>query len=1023
MGDTRNNKNRSAVGDDKVGKKPRSARTRAVDAAGDDAARGVIRVRGARVHNLKSVDVEFPKDSLVVFCGLSGSGKSSLAFDTVFAEGQRRYVESLSAYARQFLDRVAKPDVDAIDGLSPAVSIDQKSTGHNPRSTVGTVTEIWDYLRVLFARVGSVHCPSCDVALTASSPSAIVDAVLHTFAEQTVTVFAPLVNDRKGSHQELLDGLRAAGFARVRVDGALHRLDEITALDPRRRHHVDLVLDRLSVRDNARQRLLEAVEVSLSRSGGFLLIESETAVASFSSSSACPSCRIGVATPEPRLFSFNSPYGACTDCSGLGSRDEVSRDLVVLDPTLSVAQGALLPWFESSGWPHFERLLRQVFAAHGASLDTPFKKLPKALRDLLFDGSDDLVLDAEFSTKFATRSYRTVFEGVVPWLERRRAETIGEATGERFSRFFLSQPCSTCLGARLRPEALAVRVNGETISALAAMSVKDLSEWFDRLVLDDRSATVASRLLRDVRARLGFLVEVGLGYLSLDRTALTLSGGESQRIRLASQIGSGLTGVLYVLDEPSIGLHQRDNEALLATLLRLRDLGNSVLVVEHDEDTLRAADWVVEVGPRAGVAGGEIVYSGPFEGLLTAPTLTGEYLSGRRRIQTPMSRRAGRGSLTVVRPRGNNLRADEVRFPIGALTVVTGVSGSGKSTLVTDTFSAALARRLHRTPVLPAPHDGLLLDEEIDKLVVVDQSPIGRTPRSNPATYTGIFDVVRALFAQTEVSRLRGYSQGRFSFNVPTANGGGRCETCAGEGTIRIEMSFLPDVFVVCEDCDGTRFNAATREVLYRGKSIADVLSMTVTDAREFFSATPRLKRPLDVIFDVGLGYLTLGQPATTLSGGEAQRVKLATELLRRSTGRTVYVLDEPTTGLHVDDVSRLLAVLDRLVASGNTVIVVEHNLDVIRVADHVIDLGPDGGPGGGLVVASGTPEEVAASGSVTGGFLAAALHAAASPAATVDGISVPKKNTSPKKSTIIAKPAASGRPGSTRKSGSRQRK
>jgi excinuclease ABC subunit A len=932
------------------------------------------------VHNLKNVDVEFPKNSLVAFCGLSGSGKSSLAFDTIFAEGQRRYIESLSAYARQFLDRIGKPDVDAIEGLSPAVSIDQKSTGHNPRSTVGTVTEIWDYLRVLFARIGVVHCPSCDLPLSAASPASIVDTLITEFAGSPVTLLAPVVSGRKGSHAEVFTGLVASGFTRVRVDGTVHRLEEVPTLDAKKRHDVELVLDRVTVTADARQRLLESVETALARSGGFLLAESGSTVRSFSVQLACAACRVGVSVPEPRLFSFNSPYGACETCNGLGSADAVSRDLVVTDPTLSVRAGALLPWFESAGWPHFERLLTQVFASRGASMDTPFAKLPKALKELLFDGSDSLVLNAEFTTRFATRSYQTVFEGVVPWLERRNAETVGESGNEKFARFFLSSPCPDCAGARLRPEALGVRVQGSTISALSAMSVDDLLEWFEGVELSSRDELIAARLLKDTRSRLEFLKEVGLGYLSLDRSALTLSGGESQRIRLASQIGSGLTGVLYVLDEPSIGLHPRDNAALLATLLRLRDLGNSVIVVEHDEDTLRAADWVVEVGPKAGVHGGEITYSGPSAGIIKAGTVTGDYLSGRRRIETPSSRRvSSRGSITVRRPRGNNLRVDEVAFPIGLLTVVTGVSGSGKSTLVSDTLSAGLARRLHRTPVLPAPHDGIDLDEAVDKLVVVDQSPIGRTPRSNPATYTGIFDVIRALFADTPEAKMRGYKQGRFSFNVPTSSGGGRCETCSGEGTLRVEMSFLPDVFIECEDCLGTRFNAATREILYKGKSIADVLAMTVADAREFFTAVPRLKRPLDVIVEVGLGYLTLGQPATTLSGGEAQRVKLSTELLRRSTGKTVYILDEPTTGLHVDDVSRLLAVLGRLVDAGNTVIVVEHNLDVMRVADHLIDLGPEGGPAGGLVVATGTPEAVAASGSLTGTFLAENLRSHAS--------------------------------------------
>jgi len=938
----------------------------------------MIKVRGAKVHNLKSVDVEMPTKSLVVFCGLSGSGKSSLAFDTIFAEGQRRYLESLSSYARQFLDRVAKPEVDAIEGLSPAVAIDQKSTGHNPRSTVGTVTEIWDYLRVLFARVGEVHCHLCGMRLTSATPDSVADAVLSRFESRDVLLLLPLMSAKKGTHAELFASLLAAGFTRVRVDDAVLRLEDVKPLDAKRRHDVDLVIDRVKVSSSTRRRVLEAVEQAVARSDGFLMVVDGEESVTFSVSSACPSCRTGGFAPEPRSFSFNSPYGACVTCSGLGSRRAVSRDLVVTDPSLSLDAGALLPWAESAGWEHFRRLLVQVLAVTGDSMDTPWKDLPKSTRSLLLDGAADLRLRAEFTTRFSSRSYVTSFEGVVPWLERRLAESEGESTEDRFSRFFVEVPCRTCAGRRLRPEALAVKVRGKDIAELASLSVHDLKKWFDDLEFVGRDAEIADRLLKEVRSRLGFLVEVGLGYLGLDRSALSLSGGESQRIRLASQIGSGLTGVLYVLDEPSIGLHQRDNAALLATLLRLRDLGNSVLVVEHDEDTLRSADWIVEVGPRAGSEGGEIVYSGPAAGLASASTVTGEYLSGRRRIETPSVRRSpGRGALVVRKASGNNLRVDEVAFPLGTLTVVTGVSGSGKSTLVTDTLAAALSRKLHRAPVLPARHEKLLGAELVDKLVMVDQSPIGRTPRSNPATYTGLFDVVRDLFANCEEAKVRGYRPGRFSFNVPSRSGGGRCETCAGEGTLLVEMQFLPDVHVLCDDCEGTRFNAPTREVRYKGKSIADVLAMRVSEARAFFAAVPRLKRGLDVLHDVGLGYVALGQPATTLSGGEAQRVKLATELLRRATGKTVYVLDEPTTGLHTDDVAKLLGVLARLVDAGNTVIVVEHNLDVVRVADHVIDLGPDGGPDGGLVVASGTPEDVAASGSLTGGFLSAsmALH------------------------------------------------
>lgn len=990
-------------------KKPQASRPRTTKATarrtGDKrstqtvASSETIKVRGARVHNLRSVDVDIPKNSLVVFCGLSGSGKSSLAFDTIFAEGQRRYLESLSAYARQFLDRVAKPDVDAIEGLSPAVAIDQKSTGHNPRSTVGTVTEIWDYLRVLYARCGEIHCHHCGLRLVAATPESTADAVLERFDGQQVTLLAPLVSARRGTHAELIAGVLTDGFTRLRVNGEVVRAQEMKPLDPKKRHDIDLVLDRVLVRPTSRQRILDAVEAALTRSGGFLNVVSDDTSVAFSTTLACPNCRTGGFEPEPRSFSFNSPYGACEDCSGLGASVQVSRELLVIDTKLSLNQGALIPWAESAGSSHFASLLSQVLVVMGGTMDTPFKDLPTKTQDVIFDGAESLRLQASFTTRHSTRSYVTSFEGVIPWLRRRLGETQGESTSERYTRFFVSVPCTSCAGRRLRPEALAVKLRGATIADLAALPVSDLRDWFATLELTGRQAEIADRLVRETKARLGFLVEVGLGYLSLNRSALSLSGGESQRIRLASQIGSGLTGVLYVLDEPSIGLHQRDNAALLATLVRLRDLGNSVLVVEHDEDTLRACDWVVEVGPLAGEEGGRIVYSGPAALLPSANTITADYLAGRRHIATPVTRRIpNKGDLVVVGPRGNNLRIAQARFPLGTLTTVTGVSGSGKSTLVSDTLAAALARHLHATPVLPAPHVALTGVEHIDKLVVVDQSPIGRTPRSNPATYTGMFDAIRELFTQTEMSRTRGYRPGRFSFNVPTRSGGGRCEACTGEGTIKVEMQFLPDVYVRCDDCAGTRFNTSTREVLYKGKSIADVLTMRVSEAHTFFAAVPRLKRGLDVLLDVGLGYLSLGQPATTLSGGEAQRVKLATELLRRATGRTVYVLDEPTTGLHVDDVAKLLVVLNRLVDAGNTVIVVEHNLDVIRVSDHVIDLGPDGGPGGGQIVAEGTPEEVAASTSVTAHYLRQALDAHRGP------VSRPTTKSSAKRMTKGAK-------------------
>lgn len=943
-----------------------------------------LRVRGARVHNLRGIDVDLPKNALVVVCGLSGSGKSSLAFDTIFAEGQRRYVESLSAYARQFLGQVGKPDVDSIEGLSPAVSIDQKSTSHNPRSTVGTVTEIWDHLRLLFARAGAPHCPGCSRLLEASSPSAAADQLLAATTADTVTVLAPMVRRRRGAHTEVFAMLADAGFSRVRIDGDILRIDEAPTLDGRRPHTVEAVVDRVPVDGSRRQRLVEALETAFSLADGFAQLEfsSGRSPLTFSSALTCPDCLISAPPLEPRSFSFNSPYGACEVCSGLGSRAEVAVDLVITDPSLSINQGVLLPWHESSGAEHFASMCAQVCGRLGGDGDTPWSALPDETRQVLLEGNRELQVTARFGSRSMFREYSTTFEGVVPWLRRRAGEASSEALRERFGRFFTATPCTGCSGSRLRPESASVLVAGRTITSLAAMPVRDLRLFFEQLTLEGRAALVAERVLREVRSRLGFLDQVGLGYLTLDRSAASLSGGEAQRIRLATQIGSGLTGVLYVLDEPSIGLHQRDNDALLATLRRLRDLGNTVIVVEHDEDTLMAADWVLEIGPRAGSEGGSVVYSGPVGGLAScAESVTGAYLSGRARIDTPSVRRnPDRGVLAVVEPRGNNLQAGRVEFPIGTLTVVTGVSGSGKSTLVNDTLAAALARKLHRAAALPAKHTRVEGLELVDKLVVVDQSPIGRTPRSNPATYTGVFDLVRKMFAELPESKVRGYQAGRFSFNVPRK---GRCETCEGEGTLRVEMNFLPDVFVTCEVCDGKRFNRETLEVTYKGSSIADVLSMRIVDAHRFFDAVPSIKRYLNTLVDVGLGYIALGQPATTLSGGEAQRVKLASELLRRPTGRTVYVLDEPTVGLHTDDIARLLKVLDRLVDSGNTVIVVEHNLDVVRYADHVIDLGPDGGPDGGLVVAAGTPEAIAAcEKSITGRFLSQALATAADRAA-----------------------------------------
>ena len=929
-----------------------------------------IQVKGARVHNLKGVDVDIPRNSLVAVCGVSGSGKSSLAFDTVFAEGQRRYVESLSAYARQFLGQHAKPDVDSIEGLSPAVSIDQKSVGHNPRSTVGTVTEIWDYLRVLYARCGQAHCQDCGAPMQAMSIAQIRRNIDEEFADQEVLVVAPLVRSRKGAHADLLAGLAARGFTRLIVDGTQARIDELSPLDSRRRHDIDLVVDRIRIPSKG-DRLVSSLETATTESGGYVLACSETQERSYSTETSCPRCRAAGIPLEPRSFSFNAPQGACPECSGLGSYLQPAEDLVLASQTASLADGVVVPWAESSAAANYLAMLTQVCAATGGGMSTPWNELPESTRRTVLHGDPELRVAATFGSGVYERHYSTRFEGVFPYLVRRLNETQGESFREKVLRFFQSVPCAACNGTRLRKEVRGVLFSGKSITDVASIPVDQLSAWLRSAQLVPEQEEVAAPLLREISSRVAFLEQVGLGYLTLSRSAATLSGGESQRIRLASQIGSALTGVLYVLDEPSIGLHQSDNAALLKTLTHLRDLGNTVLVVEHDEDTLRASDWAIEIGPLAGQDGGRLVYSGPVDPWVSsAPTLTAEYLRGDRAIATPGTRRPGTGRIVVRRPRGNNLTMDAAEFPLGTLTVVTGVSGSGKSTLVGDTLAPALLRHLHRAVTLPAPCDGVDGMDQVDKVVLVDQSPIGRTPRSNPATYTGVFDKVRSLFASTELARARGYQPGRFSFNVA----GGRCSVCSGDGVTRVEMSFLPDVFVVCSECSGTRFNDATLEVKYRGKSIADVLSMTVQDAREFFAAVPAVARQLQTLVDVGMGYVAVGQAATTLSGGEAQRVKLANELQRRATGRTVYILDEPTTGLHFEDVRKLLLVLDRLVSTGNTVIVIEHNLDVIRSADHVIDLGPGGGPGGGRIVAQGTPEEVAEAGTLTGGHLARAL-------------------------------------------------
>jgi excinuclease ABC subunit A len=939
-------------------------------------------VRGAREHNLKDVSLDLPRDALIVFTGLSGSGKSSLAFDTIFAEGQRRYVESLSAYARQFLGQMDKPDVDFIDGLSPAVSIDQKAAGRNPRSTVGTITEVYDYLRLLYARVGKPHCPICGRPIARQSPQQIVDRVLELDEGTRFQVLAPVVRSRKGEYTELLRELQAKGYSRARVDGTVVRLDDATsgtlpALKKYEKHDIEVVVDRLDVKQAARRRLTDSVETALSLSGGIVVLDFVDLPDSdphrermFSEHLACLYDDLSFDELEPRSFSFNSPWGACPDCTGLGTRMEVDPELVVGDPDKTLAEGAIGPWSGGHVSDYFIRLIEALGDAIGFSVNTPWARLPAAARTALLRGYGDQV-HVRYRNRYGReRSYYTNFEGAIPYIERRHAEAESDSSRERFAGFMREVPCPTCKGARLKPVSLAVSVDGRSIADYCAQPIGELAKLLLGLELSDRDQQIAGRILKEVNSRLGFLLDVGLDYLTLDRAAATLAGGEAQRIRLATQIGSGLVGVLYVLDEPSIGLHQRDNHRLLETLVRLRDLGNTLIVVEHDEDTIRAADWVVDIGPRAGEHGGSIVVSGPLADLLASKeSLTGAYLTGREEIPVPATRRKRtRGREVVVKGASeHNLRGIDVAFPLGCFIAVTGVSGSGKSTLVNDILYTSLAKELHGARMVPGRHTRVTGMQHLDKVVHVDQGPIGRTPRSNPATYTGVFDHVRRLFAQTTEAKVRGYQPGRFSFNVK----GGRCEACAGDGTIKIEMQFLPDVYVPCEVCHGARYNTDTLQVHYKGKTIADVLDMPIEEGAEFFEPVPAIHRHLKTLVDVGLGYVRLGQPAPTLSGGEAQRVKLASELQRRSTGRTIYVLDEPTTGLHFDDIRKLLGVLGRLVDGGNSVIVIEHNLDVIKTADWVIDLGPEGGSRGGEVIATGTPEQVAnVEESYTGQFL-----------------------------------------------------
>ncbi len=935
-------------------------------------------VRGAREHNLKDVSLDLPRDALIVFTGLSGSGKSSLAFDTIFAEGQRRYVESLSAYARQFLGQLDKPDVDFIEGLSPAVSIDQKSTSRNPRSTVGTITEVYDYLRLLYARIGRPHCPECGSPIARQSPQAIVDRLLDLPEGTRFAVLSPVVRERKGEYVDLFRQLQAQGYARVRVDGEIHSLDDPPKLKKSEKHSIDVVVDRVVVKDGTRRRLTDSVETALRLSGGLITVDLVDLPESdpgreqmFSEHLACLTDGLSFEELEPRSFSFNSPFGACPACSGLGTRMEVDPELIVPDDRLTLSEGAVAPWSAGHVTDYFSRLLEALADEMGFDTDTPWKSLPARAKKAILHGHPTEV-HVRYRNRYGRqRSYYTTFEGVIPYVERRHSEAETDTSREKFAGYMREVPCGECLGARLKPVSLAVTIADRNIADVASMPIGEAAQFLGDLRLERRDAQIAARVLKEVNERLTFLVDVGLDYLSLDRPAGTLAGGEAQRIRLATQIGSGLVGVLYVLDEPSIGLHQRDNHRLIETLVRLRDLGNTLIVVEHDEDTIRTADWIVDIGPGAGEHGGRIVVSGPYEDLINATdSLTGAYLSGRRSIEVPAVRRPTTPDriLTVEGAREHNLQDVTVSFPLGCLVAVTGVSGSGKSTLVNDILYNVLARELHGARTVPGRHRRVTGMEQLDKVVHVDQSPIGRTPRSNPATYTGVFDHVRRLFSETPEAKVRGYQPGRFSFNVK----GGRCEACSGDGTLRIEMNFLPDVYVPCEVCQGARYNRETLEVHYKGRTIAEVLDMPIEEALEFFEAVPAIARHLRTLVDVGLGYVRLGQSAPTLSGGEAQRVKLASELQKRSTGRTVYVLDEPTTGLHFEDIRKLLLVLQGLVDKGNTVIVIEHNLDVIKSADWIIDMGPEGGSGGGRVIGTGTPEDIAVlDGSHTGVFLA----------------------------------------------------
>ena len=934
-----------------------------------------IVVKGARAHNLKGVDIELPKNKLIVMTGLSGSGKSSLAFDTIYAEGQRRYVESLSAYARQFLGQMDKPDVDTIEGLSPAISIDQKTTSKNPRSTVATVTEIYDYIRLLYARVGKPYCPYHGIEIESQTVQQMVNRILELEERTKIQLLAPVISHRKGSHEKLIEDIGKKGYVRLRVDDEIVDVNEVPQLDKNKNHTIEVVVDRLVVKDGIETRLADSIETALELAEGNLTVDVINGEElKFSENHACPICGFSIGELEPRMFSFNSPFGACPTCDGLGQKLKVDLDLVIPDKNKTLNEGAIEPW-EPTSSDFYPTLLKRVCEVYKINMDKPYKKLTDRQKNILMNGSGEKEIEFTFTQRNGgTRKRKMVFEGVVPNIDRRYHESPSEYTREMMSKYMTELPCETCHGKRLSKEALSVYVGDYNIGEVVEYSIKNALYYFENLKLSNQDKSIADQILKEIISRLSFLNNVGLEYLTLDRSSGTLSGGEAQRIRLATQIGSRLTGVLYVLDEPSIGLHQRDNDRLINTLKEMRDLGNTLIVVEHDDDTMRAADYLVDVGPGAGNHGGEVVSSGtPNKVMKDKKSLTGQYLSGKKRIEVPEYRREITDrKIQIKGAKSNNLKNVNVDFPLSVLTVVTGVSGSGKSSLVNEILYKALAQKINKSKVKPGNFDEIKGIDQLDKIIDIDQSPIGRTPRSNPATYTGVFDDIRDVFAQTNEAKIRGYQKGRFSFNVK----GGRCEACKGDGIIKIEMHFLPDVYVPCEVCDGKRYNRETLEVTYKGKNIADVLEMTVEEATHFFENIPKIKRKLQTLVDVGLGYITLGQQATTLSGGEAQRVKLASELHKRSTGRSIYILDEPTTGLHVDDISRLLKVLNRIVENGDTVVIIEHNLDVIKTADHIIDLGPEGGEGGGTLIATGTPEEIAQNnGSYTGQYLKPVLE------------------------------------------------